>query len=103
EIQDAIQNSSAVVVLLSRSSVESRWVLDEVAFALDRGIRVVPILIEECRVPLLLQRVNFVDWTPHIARSFDSQVEVAIRCLKLQSHMVANNNCVNRSGESGGI
>lgn len=54
----AIESAAFVLVVLSPRSVESPWVLQECAIALSREIdaqaRVIPLLIEPCKVPALL-------------------------------------------------
>ena len=48
-IEKALRGSDCVVVVLSRASVESANVLDEVSFALDERKRVVPVMMESVR------------------------------------------------------
>src|SRR5262245_53749235 len=51
-IEKALRQSECVVVVLSRASVQSANVMDEVSFALDEQKRVLPVLIEECPIPM---------------------------------------------------
>jgi hypothetical protein len=62
-IEKALRLSDCVVVVLSRASVESANVLDEVSFALDERKRVVPVLMEKCPVPMRLRRLQFIDFS----------------------------------------
>jgi hypothetical protein len=55
-IGSAASSSDCILVLLSAASVESRWVRQEINFALsreleDRAIRLIPVLIEDCKIP----------------------------------------------------
>lgn len=70
KINDGLRRSDFVAVVLSQASVASKWVQDELSSAsslekyANRGIIVLPILIEECDIPpLLLDRryANFKD------------------------------------------
>jgi len=70
KINDGLKRSDFVAVVLSTASVSSKWVQEELSSASslekysDRGIIVLPILIEECEIPpLLLDRryANFKD------------------------------------------
>ena len=62
-IEKALRGSDCVVVVLSRASVESANVLDEVSFALDERKRVVPVMMEKCPVPMRLRRLQFIDFS----------------------------------------
>jgi hypothetical protein len=70
KINDGLKQSDFFVVILSRASVVSKWVRNELtsASALEkysqRGILILPVLLEECDIPpLLLDRryANFKD------------------------------------------
>ena len=65
-IENAAAASDFVLVLLSRASVASQWIRHEWNSALskelnDRAIKVLPILIEDCEIPLLLADRVYLD------------------------------------------
>ena len=64
-IEEALNAAKVVMVLWSRGSVESRWVLNEAEEAAARNI-LVPVFIEEdVRIPLAFRRIqaaNLVGW-----------------------------------------
>lgn len=60
-IEDAINACDDFVVLLSEHSSTSDIVLDEVNYALEQKKRVIPVIIENCRVPLRLRRLESLD------------------------------------------
>lgn len=65
-IEEAVSSSDLLLVLLSRRSVESRWVRTELSAAFarelrDRAITVIPALIDDCDVPRELADRLFVD------------------------------------------
>jgi hypothetical protein len=62
-IEAALEGCSSVLFVLSPSSIESTNVLDEIAFALDEGKRIIPIKHKECKTPLRLRRVQQIDFT----------------------------------------
>ena len=70
EIDKALQEAEAVVVLWSKSSLESAWVQDEAAEGRDSG-RLVPVVLDASRPPLgfrQYQAISLVDWNgsaPH--------------------------------------
>ncbi len=61
-IEQALEAARGVVAILSRPAVESPIVQHEIAFALERGRPVYPILIEDCHVPQNLKSVHYIDF-----------------------------------------
>jgi formylglycine-generating enzyme required for sulfatase activity len=62
-IEQALQTCDRLLIILSPASVGSENVMDEVAFALDREKRIVPVLHRRCEIPLRLLRLQYVDFT----------------------------------------
>jgi adenylate cyclase len=62
EIDKALAESTAVVVLWSPASIGSTWVLDEAAEGRDAG-KLVPVLIAACKQPLGYRQFQTVDLT----------------------------------------
>ncbi|MGA8598474.1 MAG: toll/interleukin-1 receptor domain-containing protein [Bryobacteraceae bacterium] len=67
KIQKAIEGSSALLVVLSKASVESEWCKKELSSGLIRELeekRVVllPILLEDCKIPLFLKDKVYADF-----------------------------------------
>jgi tetratricopeptide (TPR) repeat protein len=65
EIERALEDSDAVVVLWSKASVNSEWVRDEAAEGRDRGT-LVPVLIEPVKPPMgfrQFQTIDVSDWS----------------------------------------
>ena len=67
KIQDGIKNSDFLGVVLSPRSVKSIWVKKEVEAALIQEIeasdaKVLPILIEDCDIPLFLRPKKYADF-----------------------------------------
>ena len=67
-VERALKNCSTLIVILTPTSVGSENVMDEVGYALQKGIRVIPVLHQPCEIPLRLQRVQYLDFT----RDYDS-------------------------------
>jgi formylglycine-generating enzyme required for sulfatase activity len=61
EVERALTDCDEMLVILSPVSVESRNVMDEVAFALDEGKTVIPVLHRDCKLPLRIRRLHFID------------------------------------------
>ncbi len=63
QIEKALEECLAVLVILSPVSVKSETVKDEVAEVLERGKPVFPVLKAPCERPLRLRRLHYVDFT----------------------------------------
>jgi predicted nucleotide-binding protein len=61
EIEDALEESDVVVILVSPNSVASEWVNFELGFALSAAKKVVPVLINDAELPGPLRSVSFID------------------------------------------
>jgi len=62
-IEQAVRDSRGIVVVLSPRSVASDNVADEVSFAIDSGKSVLPVMIERCKLPLRITRMQVIDAT----------------------------------------
>jgi hypothetical protein len=66
KVFSALSASDALVILLSRASVKSRWVAEELNSSVMRrlsegGIRVLPVLCEACTIPSSLRHIKYAD------------------------------------------
>ncbi len=66
-IQDAIQGAGALLVILSRASVDSEWCKKELTAGLvreldEKKVLMLPVLIEDCEIPLFLRDKVFADF-----------------------------------------
>ena len=69
-IQDALQSSDLFIIVLSPNSVASENVLDELSFAIHSGIRIIPVLYRDCKMPYRIARIQFVDFRTDYERGF---------------------------------
>jgi TolB-like protein len=58
--EQALEGARAVVVLWSRTSVDSRWVRTEATQA-DRNAKLVPVMIEPCKRPIMFDLTHTAD------------------------------------------
>ncbi len=66
-IENALKGAKAVVVLWSKTSVQSRWVRAEATLA-DRNRTLVPAMIEACERPIMLSSCRRQIWRTGAAR-----------------------------------
>lgn len=67
KVEDAIAGASALLVVLSKASVQSNWVKKEVNAGLvreldEKQVVVLPVLVEDCQIPVFLREKFFADF-----------------------------------------
>jgi len=77
KINSAISNSSVFIIILSKHSTSSNWVNYELNSALmlnavKKGIRIIPIKIDDCKVPIDLEGYLYTDFSQNISNSLTS-------------------------------
>jgi hypothetical protein len=71
EVENALTNASCVLVILSPFSQASENVQDEIAFALDSGKKIIPVVLENCTIHFRLRRLMRVDFTKDYNEGLD--------------------------------
>jgi hypothetical protein len=71
EVENALANASCVLVILSPFSQASENVQDEIAYALDAGKIIIPVILENCMVHFRLRRLKRVDFTKDYNEGLD--------------------------------
>lgn len=84
-IEKALHNSDWLLVLLSKTSVNSKNVSDEYSFALEEGKNVVPILLEPCDIPFRLRRLQYADFSTDP----DQGIKTLINALDLDQEIAS--------------
>lgn len=79
EVERALEECEIFMVILTPASSISDNVKDEIGYAIDAGKRILPILLENAKVPLRLTRFNYVDFTK---KSYEEGVEGAKQLLR---------------------
>ena len=80
-IESALESCQDILLILSKNSVDSNNVMDEVSYALEEKKRVIPIKIEECDVPFRLRRIQHIDYHLDEAKG----MEILLNALNLNS------------------
>jgi hypothetical protein len=78
EVEKALRECSVFMIILTPASIASENVKDEIGYAIDHGKRILPVLLENCEVPLRLRRFQYVDFT---TKSFEEGFESAKELL----------------------
>lgn len=78
-IDEGIQSSDAVIVIISPNSNESSYVTYEWAFALGLGIKVIPIMLKETRLHQRISAIHHFNFTNPIARPWEDLVSAVRR------------------------
>lgn len=82
KIQEAIDKASALVVVLSKASVESEWCKKELSAGLireleEKKVLVLPALLEDCPIPLFLREKKYADFR----QDFDAGLRAIVSAL----------------------
>jgi hypothetical protein len=80
EISKGLRETDALVVVLSESSVISRWVREEInaafiAMVEGKGVRLCPALIQSCDVPVMLRVRKYADFTKGFSNGIRELIE----------------------------
>ncbi len=67
-VEQAVTRSPRMLLILSPASVQSKNVRNEIAFALDEQKTIIPVLYQDCAVPLQLRRIQHIDFRTDYAR-----------------------------------
>jgi hypothetical protein len=67
KVFDGLEKSDALVLVLSKASVKSRWVKEELNTAAirridDNDILILPVLKEDCDIPTVLRQLRYADF-----------------------------------------
>lgn len=84
KIEEGLEKSDYQLVLLSKSSVKSKWVKEELNFGMTKEIEdgktfVLPILLEDCKRPPVLYHKKYADFR----KSFDEGINEIVRILEV--------------------
>ena len=83
KINDGISYSDFLIVVLSENSVSSKWVKEELNAATiknieSKGAFILPVLLEKCKIPLLLADKKYADFTKSFGKAYND-LDDAIR------------------------
>ncbi|WAC11764.1 toll/interleukin-1 receptor domain-containing protein [Dyadobacter pollutisoli] len=79
KIQNGLTDSSYLLVVLSKNSVESEWCKKELNSGLmreieERKVHIIPIIIDDCKVPVFLREKVYADFRKEFKDGFDELI-----------------------------
>lgn len=80
KINEALGIMTDLVLILSKKSVNSKWVKKELSTALmrklkDNSVKVLPVLIEECEIPIIIIDLKYADFVLDYTNGFLDLIE----------------------------
>lgn len=69
-IEKALESCDTILVVFSPDSVSSQNVLDEVSYGIEEGKRILPVLLQSCKIPFRLRRFQYTDFTVDFDKGF---------------------------------
>lgn len=80
KIGDAVQSQDYLIIVLSKVSVKSEWVMKELSVGLikeldERRVVVLPIIIEDCDIPPLLSDKVYADFRGDYSSGLDTLLD----------------------------
>jgi len=80
KVEGALLASSRQLIILSPAAVNSRNVKDEIQTGLEEGKQIIPVLYQDCKIPLGLRRLQRVDFRP----GYDGGLRALFKVLGLK-------------------
>ena len=74
-IDEGIQSSDALIVVISPNSAESSYVTYEWALALGLGVKIIPLLLATTKMHPRLEVFHYLDFTKSMSRPWETLVE----------------------------
>jgi hypothetical protein len=86
KIQAAITEASALIIILSKSSVKSGWVRKELNAGLvreldEKRVIVLPLLLEDCEIPMFLKEKMYADFRNDFDKGLQSVSEAIAKII----------------------
>jgi hypothetical protein len=83
-VQEAIQDSDALLVVLSKASVTSEWCKKELNAGLireleEKRVLVLPVLLEDCEIPMFLRDKMYADFRGNFSVGMKALIEAVSR------------------------
>jgi hypothetical protein len=92
-VQRAIEEASALLIVLSKASVHSEWVTKELNAGLmreldEKRVLVLPVLLEDCRIPMFLRDKMYADFRQNFDVGLKSLLDALLKVTNLDQGRV---------------
>lgn len=106
-VQEAIEKSGALLVVLSKASIQSEWCRKELNAGLireldEKRVIVLPVLLEDCQVPTFLRDKMYADFRTNFEKGFKALSEAVARVTNLDQGRFRDGNMVTDWAEDWG-
>lgn len=81
EIEKALEACDCLLFIVSKASASSNNVLNEVYYALEEKKRVLPVKIDDCKIPFRISRLQYID----LSINYDNGFENILKALDINS------------------
>ena len=100
KVQGAIQEASALLVVLSRSSVQSEWCKKELSAGLMRELEekrvvVLPVLLEDCDIPIFLREKKYADFRSSFKDGLNAILDAVARITNASQGRIVKEKVIN--------
>jgi hypothetical protein len=107
-IQKAIENAAALLVVLSKASVESEWCKKELSAGLIRELEekrvvVLPVLKEDCKIPAFLRDKLYADFRTDFEKGFRDLFAAVAKVTNPEQGRIRTDDTVTDWGETWGF
>jgi len=86
EIEKALLECEIFLIIMTPASIASENAKDEIGYAIDHNKRIMPVLLENCEIPLRLRRLQYVDFTQkNFAEGISSAKELLSKLVNEES------------------
>jgi len=77
KIEKAFREPIALIPIITADYQQGSWATEELRTAIvkriEEGFRIVPVMLERCQIPELIQQLVYVDMTDHNPETFDAK------------------------------
>ncbi len=87
-VEKALEESTIFLLFISKASTESSNVMDELSIALNSNKQIIPVLIEECPIPMRLRRNQYADFV----NNYENGIELLIQALASPEDLIKHKN-----------
>jgi len=97
EVEKALRECRAFIVILSHASIESGNVMDEIGFAVVNQKNIIPILLEKVEIPIRLRNLAYVNFAN---KSYEAGLDELVKRLNQNSNAQGTTQAGNVKQES---